>query len=429
MEIDEGRAAYVALALTPGIGAMRLAALLNRFETADGALSAPFALLCTVPRISPAAATAISTTTKAHGHRVLEAAAALGATVLLPGDAAFPDSLVHCPDPPTILFAHGDVALLTHPSVAVVGSRDHSGYGAEVCVEVAGAAARAGIGVVSGMARGLDAIAHGSALDAGGTTIGVLGNGIGVIYPAANRSLYQRVQEGGLLLTEFPPGERPGVGSFPRRNRLISALARVTVVIEAAEGSGTLITVGTALEQGRDVMAVPGMITSPTSVGTNRLIRDGAEPLLVPDDLLRHYGDVPGAAAALAENTRRGSALAAREGMGGSAQQELEIRQAPGGGRGAGRGGRGARSREPTGERPAVAQEPVPMPEDLTPVERRMGDLLMANGLGLDALVLQVGLPVPVVLAALSTLELRGLVGQEGGLIRWSLKGGGDVLN
>ena len=153
---------------------------------------------------------------------------------------------------------------------------------------IAESAAGAGIVVVSGMARGLDAIAHQAALDAGGATIGVLGNGLGVIYPAANRELYAGVGQHGLLLTEFPPGERPGVGAFPRRNRLISGLARVTVVIEAAQGSGTLITVGTALAQGRDVMAVPGNITSATSVGTNRLIQDGAEPLIELADLLRH---------------------------------------------------------------------------------------------------------------------------------------------
>ncbi len=160
MEIAEERAAYVALALTPGIGAVRLAALLKSCHTATGALSAPFAFLCTVPRISPAAATAIAATSRAAGLRALEAADALGAVVLLPGDPQFPASLEHCPDPPTILFALGDHALLARPAVAIVGSRDHSAYGADVCMEVAGAAARAGIVVVSGMARGLDAIAH-----------------------------------------------------------------------------------------------------------------------------------------------------------------------------------------------------------------------------------------------------------------------------
>jgi DNA processing protein len=131
-------------------------------------------------------------------------------------------------------------------------------------------------------------------MEVGGSTIGVLGNGLGVIYPAANRSLYERVARDGLLVSEFPPGERPTTGSFPRRNRLISGLSRVTVVIEAADGSGALITAGTALDQGREVMAVPGNITSAVSVGTNRLIRDGATPLLEPGDLLEHFADLPG---------------------------------------------------------------------------------------------------------------------------------------
>ena len=140
------------------------------------------------------------------------------------------------------------------------------------------------------------------ALSVGGRSIGVLGNGLGVVYPAANRELYDRMRRHGLLVTEFPPGERPHAGSFPRRNRLISGLARVTIVVEAAAGSGTLITVDSALAQGREVMAVPGAITSPVSVGTNRLIRDGATPLLEPDDLLAVYPDAtpipPGATAA-----------------------------------------------------------------------------------------------------------------------------------
>ena len=123
-------------------------------------------------------------------------------------------------------------------------------------------------------------MAQAAALDAGGSTIGVLGNGLGVIYPAANRALYERVARDGLLISEFPPGERPNAGSFPRRNRLISGLSRVTVVIEAAAGSGALITAGSALDQGREVMAVPGNITSAVSFGTNRLIRDGATPVL-----------------------------------------------------------------------------------------------------------------------------------------------------
>jgi DNA processing protein len=359
MKPDEERAAYVALALTPGIGAKRLAALLEHCQTATGALSAPFAFLCTVPGITRAAATALSGSSAPQGARALAVVKEMGGHCVLPEDPAWPPALKNIPDPPTLLFALGELSLLERPAVAVVGSRDHSFYGAEVCREMVGRIAGAGVAVVSGMARGLDAVAHSAALDAGGATIGVLGNGLGVIYPAANRRLYERVAEEGLLVTEFPPGDRPGIGAFPRRNRLISGLARVTVVIEAASGSGTLITVGTALAQGRDVMAIPGNITSPTSVGTNRLIRDGAEPLLEVEDLLAHYpeahlGD---------ESTRRHV---------GSAQT------AP--------------------------------PDDLGPLERSLFVALGNGPAPLDVVIVDSGAPAAEALVALSALELRGLV-------------------
>lgn len=240
------RPAYVALALTPGIGAARLTTLLRVFHTPDGALQAPFAFLCTLPGISRAAATAICSARASDGARVLEEVERMGGKCLLAGDPDFPALLLTIPDPPTLLFALGDQALLARPAVAIVGSRDHSSYGEAIATMVSTTTARAGLVVVSGMARGLDAVAHTAALDAEGGTIGVLGNGLGVIYPAANRALYERVSARGLLLTEFPPGERPRVGSFPRRNRLISGLGRVIVVIEAAAGSGTLITVEAA---------------------------------------------------------------------------------------------------------------------------------------------------------------------------------------
>jgi DNA processing protein len=372
MAVDRERAAYVALALTPGIGAARMSVLLSHFQTATGALSAPFAFLCTVPGITRAAATAISGTSAAAGERALAAADAMGAFCILPEDPSFPAALKDIPDPPTLIFAQGQVDLLRLPGVAIVGSRDHSPYGGEVCRGVAREAAEAGIAVVSGMARGLDAIAQTAALDAGGATIGLLGNGLGVVYPAANRMLYRRVAEEGLLLTEFPPGERPGVGAFPRRNRLISGLARVTVVIEAAEGSGTLITVGTALAQGRDVMAVPGNISSPTSLGTNRLIRDGAEPLLEVADLLAHYPEVV---------ARRHDGTTARA----SSSCQPALRAVP--------------------EAPA----------DLLPLERGLFEALRAGPVELDQLVAGCGRTTAEVLAAVSSLELRGLVVEAAG--------------
>jgi DNA processing protein len=290
--VDDERIAYLALTQVPGIGAARLATLLSTFNTALGAHSAPFALIRDHAGFSSAGASAIKATPLETGRKLADAAERLGAQVIIPWDPQYPALLRNIPDQPPVLFALGDSALLDRPTLAVVGSRDHSSYGASVCRALTGAAAESGIVIASGMARGLDAVAHLAALDAGGTTIGVLGNGLGVIYPAANRALYERVAADGLLLTEFPPGERPMVGSFPRRNRLISGISRVTLVVEAAIGSGALITAGTALDQGREVMAVPGNITSLVSAGSNRLIRDGAAPVLEAADLLHHFPEL-----------------------------------------------------------------------------------------------------------------------------------------
>ena len=305
--MDRERVAYVALALTPGIGPARLRALVAACGSACAVLSAPSGFLRQVAGISVAARGAIEARSLDDGARALAELERLGGRALLPDDDDFPAPLRGIPEPPVLLFALGDLSLAVRPLVAIVGSRDHSAYGAAACRLIATVAARFGIVVVSGMARGLDAVAHRAALEAGGTTIGVLGNGLGVVYPAANRALYDAVAGRGLLLTEFPPGERPHAGSFPQRNRLISGLARVTVVVEAAAGSGALITAEAALEQGREVLAVPGPMTSRTSVGANRLIRDGATPLLEPADLFHHYPELAGPALGLAATPGEGS--------------------------------------------------------------------------------------------------------------------------
>src|SRR5207248_5714194 len=236
------------------------------------------------PVFSPAAPRALRAGSPQSGHEILDELDPLGACVLLPAAPPFPPLLRDVPDPPALLFVWGNAALLARPAAGIVGSRDHSPYGAAAARLLAAAVAGAGVVVVSGMARGIDAIAHVAALDAGGASVGILGNGFGVIYPAVNRVLYERMVARGCLVSELPPGERPHAGAFPRRNRLISGLAGVTVVIEAAPGSGALITADCALDQGRAVLAVPGPITSPTSLGCNKLIQQGAKPALAPGD-------------------------------------------------------------------------------------------------------------------------------------------------
>lgn len=288
--MDKVDAAYVTLALVPGIGHARLRSLLARFETADEILGARLSELRAVPGMTRAAASAVVNARLTEGERAIARAEELGGTALVPTDRRFPSFLREISDPPPLLFVTGTLDYLNRPGIAIIGTRDHTSYGAQVCRKLSTGAARAGLNVVSGMARGIDAIAHEGALDAGGVTVGVLGNGLGVVYPAANRKLYERVSAEGCLVTEFPPGERPNAGSFPRRNRLISGLCKVTLVIEAGVKSGALITADCALNQGREVVAVPGPITSKVSVGCNRLIQMGAKPVLSVADVLEEFG-------------------------------------------------------------------------------------------------------------------------------------------
>ncbi len=221
---------------------------------------------------------------------VLEHAEACHARVLVSGDLDYPAILLELPDPPPILFAIGSLAMLGAPSVAIVGTRRASAYGERVTAELATALARSGVTVVSGMARGVDGVAHRSTLSAGGNTVAVLGTGVDVAYPVAHRALHADIALRGLLLSEELPGDRASGGSFPRRNRIIAALARATLVVEAPHRSGALITAAHALELGRDVAAVPGPVDLPASAGTNSLLRDGAIMITEVADVLALAG-------------------------------------------------------------------------------------------------------------------------------------------
>jgi len=372
LERDE-LAAYLALAEVPGIGPARLRTLVAAFESAAGALHAPHGAIAALPGLSRAAATAIRACSPKSGHDILERLERLGASLLLPDDPAFPPLLREIPEPPVLLYVWGNAAQLKRPAVGLVGSRNHTAYGAEAARLLASGVARVGVVVVSGMARGIDAIAHAAALDAGGPSVGVLANGFGVIYPAANRQLYERMIAHGCLITELPPGERPHAGAFPRRNRLISGVAGATVVLEAAANSGALITADCALDQGRTVLAVPGPITSPTSVGCNKLIQQGAKPALSAGDVLEELG------------------------LPRSGHDE------PGG--------------ETPGHHSAVGRPVAPAPPpELSTLQRSLWDLLTAEPKHVDALVAAAGAETGQVLTALTELELKGLVKQQAGM-------------
>jgi DNA processing protein len=229
--------------------------------------------------------------------RALERAARAGARVIAFGEDDYPERLHVLGDPPPVLFVLGSLELLHAPCVAIVGTRRATGYGERITAELAGALARAGVTVVSGMARGIDGVAHRAALGAGGGTAAVLGTGVDVAYPASHRALHAEIAARGLVLSEELPGDRANGGSFPKRNRIIAALAKTTIVVEAPHRSGALITASWASDLNCAVGAVPGPIDVPQSAGTNALLRDGAVMIAdVADALLLAGVSAPRAA-------------------------------------------------------------------------------------------------------------------------------------
>lgn len=213
--------------------------------------------------------------------------------ILSRDDERFPAALLPVADCPCELWFRGDLAALRQPAVAIIGSRAATAGALAIATQLAGDLAARGVTVVSGLARGVDSAAHRGALKAGGLTIAVLGSGVDYIYPHEHRALAGDIAASGLILSEYPPGMPPAKFHFPRRNRLISGLSRAVVVIEASDKSGSLITASCALEQGRDVMAVPGNVLTGRNRGGHALIRDGAKIVETADDIVEELGLPP----------------------------------------------------------------------------------------------------------------------------------------
>jgi DNA processing protein len=209
------------------------------------------------------------------------------------GSAAYPRELLDLQTPPWELYAIGDASALSCPRVSIVGTRDSTAYGERITRTLTRTLVRSGVTVISGMARGIDGAAHRTALEEGGKTVAVLGTGIDVPYPVGHRQLHRAIAERGLVVSENPPGMRAHKGAFPKRNRIIAAVAPVTIVIEAGFRSGALNTASQALELGRIVAAVPGPIDSDQSRGSNQLLRDGAVLIAAADDALALLGISP----------------------------------------------------------------------------------------------------------------------------------------
>lgn len=284
-------AAAVRLSLVPGIGPRHWQTLIERFGSPEGVLAAAPSELRGVPRIGPKLSRAVSAAKdEIDAERQIALCRDNDVDILVRSSPAYPPPLAEIPDPPAVLYVHGTLQPVDAMSIAIVGSRHATHYGKTQAERLAGGLARAGLTVVSGLARGIDAAAHRGALAAGGRTLAVLGSGVLSIYPPEHQELAAEIRGRGALISEAPPHASPLSGAFPQRNRIISGLTLGVVVVEASARSGALITARHAMEQARDVFAVPGPVDSPVSQGCHRLIRDGAKLVERVDDILEELG-------------------------------------------------------------------------------------------------------------------------------------------
>ncbi|MBN2126457.1 MAG: DNA-processing protein DprA [Deltaproteobacteria bacterium] len=285
------RFAWLALHLIDGLGNVAFKNLLKHFGSPENIFHADLPDLMTVEGLRPETARNVFRRTYTTDPlKILDRVEKFGARIITLHDGEYPGLLREIPGPPALLYAKGMEIPPDRAFVAVVGSRNPTPYGLGAAEKIAQGLARRGVGVVSGMARGIDAAAHWGALGGKGFTVAVLGTGIDRVYPASNNRLFQRITETGIVISEFPPGTPPEPKNFPIRNRVISGLSVGVLVVEATKNSGSLITASLALEQGREVFAVPGSIDSFKSTGCHFLLKQGARLVENADDILDELG-------------------------------------------------------------------------------------------------------------------------------------------
>ena len=345
----------------PGVGAGRLRTLVTQFGSPSAVLRASPLELVRVGRIEKRLATTI-----AHfdgGDEFVEEQLSLlnkiNGRIITMWQDEYPDYLRKIYDPPPLLFLRGTIKDVDRYSVAIVGTRQPTPYGRLAAERFAKELAEKGITIVSGLARGIDTIAHTSSLSAGGRTIAVIGSGLDVIYPSENNGLAQRIEENGAVVSEFCMGEKPDACNFPRRNRIISGISLGTLIVESAENGGAMITGSLALDQNRELFCIPGNITEKLSLGTNRLIRDGHAKLVQSvDDIITELGPIL---------------------------------------------------------RPILKTAAPQPPAQLTVFEQKLFELLTTDPVHIDSLSEQSGLSTPDTLVSLLGLEFKGLAKQLAG--------------
>jgi DNA processing protein len=348
---------WVGFNLVKGIGAVRFKNLLNKFGDASNAWNATQEEL-KAAGISPKILENFLQVRRGVSlDYVWEQIQAGGIDVLTWDDDEYPARLREIDQSPPVIYIRGAITPEDDWAVSIVGTRRTTAYGRQVAENISRVLAQNGVTIVSGMARGVDAIAHKASLDVGGRTLAVLGSGVDRIYPPEHRSLAERIMQNGAIISDYPPGTPPEGVNFPPRNRIISGLTLAVIVVEAGERSGALITAGFAADQGREVFAVPGNINAPQSKGTNRLIHQGARPLLDAKEVLEHLD--------LTSITQYRAARAV-------------------------------------------------LPADAT--EARLLELVSQEPLHVDEIRNQTDLPIEIVSATLALMELKGMVRQVGGM-------------
>jgi len=351
------KAYWVGFNLVKGVGAARLKQIIEFFGSLETAWNSPAAGLTSAGLPPKVVENFQRLKTQVDLDKVMQRIAAQNVKVITWEDGDYPRRLKEINQSPPVLFIRGSINVEDDWAVAVVGTRRVTPYGRQVTAEIARFLAQNGVSVVSGLARGVDAIAHQEALRTGGRTIAVLGSGVDVIYPPEHRKLAADIMQQGAVVSDYPLGTQPDGVNFPPRNRIISGLSLATVVVEAGEKSGALITAEFAVEQGREVFAVPGSILTPQSEGTNRLIEQGARPLLKMTEIL----------------------------------EVLKLERIP-------------------EKQTARRQNPM------SPVEKKVLDALNQEPQHVDEICGQTGLSISELSATLTLMELKGLVTQVGGM-------------
>lgn len=361
--IDDALLSTLRLSMLPGLGPRTLTSLIEAFGSPQAVLSASASQLATVAGIGPKLVHTIQTASHfVDTQSILDWCDKHGCDLICKTTADYPNLLHDLCDAPPILFCRGSITRTDELAVAIVGTRHATAYGTRQADRIAYALAKAGVAVVSGLARGIDAAAHRGALNAGGRTIAVLGGGHGQLYPAEHASLADEIAADGAVLSEYAPWAKPRGGMFPQRNRIIASISLATLVIEAPDRSGALITARLAGELGREVLALPGPVTSRASRGANQLIREGATLVQTVDDILESIGP-------LARSV--------------STDDGHEVRH--------------------------------PAELKLNEIERKVLECVDASSTMLDNVIAQSGLPAHQVLATISVLEIRRLIRRQSG--------------